>query len=113
MDSYAAFVASKSQLAGDHGFAPSHLPSFLYPFQAYLVDWALRGGRRAIFADCGLGKTPTQLVWADQVCRSLNGGVHSRAPLAGGWRSSAEGEKFGIGVARSTEPARIVVANYE
>src|SRR3990167_8868129 len=113
MDSYAAFVASKSQLAGDHGFAPSHLPSFLYPFQAYLVDWALRGGRRAIFADCGLGKTPIQLVWADQVCRAMNGRVLILAPLAVGMQTIAEGEKFGIEVARYTEPARIVVANYE
>lgn len=36
----------------------------LFPFQRDLTKWALRKGRAAIFADCGLGKTFMQLEWA-------------------------------------------------
>lgn len=72
---YQAFLAKKSQLGGEHGFDPGELPSYLYPFQAALVDWACRGGRRAIFADCGLGKTPMQLTWAQRVIERTNGRV--------------------------------------
>jgi hypothetical protein len=54
------------------GFEPLWMPSFLFDFQQSLVDWALRKGRAAIFADCGLGKTPMQLVWADNVVRKTN-----------------------------------------
>ncbi len=61
---YQQFLEHKTQLGGDHGFDPLWMPDFLFPFQASLVEWALRKGRAAIFADCGLGKTPMQLVWA-------------------------------------------------
>ena len=33
------------------------------------INWAWRRGRAAIFADCGMGKTPMQLVWADNIVR--------------------------------------------
>ena len=60
--SYSAFLERKTQLGHQHGIDLVDLPDFLFPFQAALVDWALRKGRAAIFADCGLGKTPMQLV---------------------------------------------------
>jgi hypothetical protein len=63
---YADFLLHKTQTASDGGFAPKALPSFLFDFQASLTDWALRKGRAAVFADCGLGKTPVQLAWSDQ-----------------------------------------------
>lgn len=66
---YGAFLARKSQLGGMSGFDPLWMPSFLFDFQRSLVEWAVRKGRAAIFADCGLGKTPMQLVWAENVCR--------------------------------------------
>lgn len=34
------------------------------PWQIEIVEWAVRRGRAAIFADCGLGKTFMQLEWA-------------------------------------------------
>ena len=37
------------------------LNPMLYSFQRDIVRWALAKGRAAIFADCGLGKTPMQL----------------------------------------------------
>ena len=59
---YGEFLYRKSQLGSAHGFAPLWMPDFLFDFQKALVEWALLKGRGAIFADCGLGKTPMQLV---------------------------------------------------
>ena len=39
---YDEFIESKSQMGGNHGFDPGDMPNYLYDFQAYLVDWALR-----------------------------------------------------------------------
>lgn len=72
---YRAFLEAKAQLGTDAGFEPSWLPGFLYDFQQDLVEWALRKGRGAHFADCGLGKTPMQLVWAENVVRKTGGRV--------------------------------------
>ena len=52
--SYADFLHRKSQVAGMDGFEPLWVPEFLFDFQKALVEWALRKGRAAIFADCGL-----------------------------------------------------------
>lgn len=71
MNTYTEFLERRSQLDGDHGFDPVWMPDFLFPFQAELVTWALRKGRGGIFADCGLGKTPMQLVWAETCADAL------------------------------------------
>lgn len=116
MDQYAKFLESKTQLGGDHGFTPRELPDFLYDFQRDLVTWALRRGRSAIFADCGLGKTPMQLVWAQKVADHTGGRVLIAAPLAVSHQIVREAEKFGIDAERSQDgsmPARIIVTNYE
>src|SRR5438046_1143012 len=75
MSAYADFLQRKAQLAGLHGFAPTFQPSWLYDFQANLVEWATRKGRAAIFADCGMGKTPIQLAWAQNVVEQPNQSV--------------------------------------
>lgn len=116
---YAAFLDRKRQLGGSHGFTPSDLPAHLFDFQAALVAWSLQRGRSAIFADCGLGKTPMQLAWADQVVRHTNGRVLILTPLAVGAQTLGEAEKFGVtDVARSrdgswTSATRIAISNYE
>lgn len=115
--SYEQFLESKAQISGDHGFEAVGLPDWLFPFQRHLVDWATRKGRAAIFADCGLGKTPMQLVWADQVVRQTNGRVLILTPLAVGPQTVREAEKFGIEAVHCRDGkygnARIVVTNYE
>jgi hypothetical protein len=114
MNDYAAFLDRKAQLGTFDGFEPLWLPSFLFDFQASLVDWALRKGKAAIFADCGLGKTPMQLVWAENVVRKTGGRVLILTPLAVAAQTVREGEKFGIEVGRSLpHGAGIVVSNYE
>lgn len=114
--SYAAFLERKSQLGTDTGFTPDRLPSFLFDFQAELVEWALRKGRAALFADCGLGKTPMLLAWADAVARHTNRPVLILTPLAVTSQVAREAEKFGIEarVSRDGKDVRgIVITNYE
>lgn len=113
--SYQQFIERKSQLDGNHGFKPLWIPDFLYPFQAALVEWALLKGRGALFEDCGLGKTPQQLVWAENVCRKTDGKVLILTPLAVAAQTVREGDKFGIDVQQSTGKVhpRITVTNYD
>ena len=116
MSDYATFLERKTQLDGMHGFDPDDLPEFLFPFQHELVEWALQHGRAALFADCGLGKTPMQLVWADQVYRHTGRPVLILTPLAVSYQTKAEAEKFGIDAdtSRGGKPdAPIMVTNYE
>lgn len=113
---YAAFLERRSQLEGGHGFAPTWMPEFLFPFQAALVEWAIRQGRAGIFADCGLGKTPMQLVWAENVFRKVGRPVLIVTPLAVAYQTETEARKFGIdaGLSRDGRPAaEITVTNYD
>jgi len=114
--SYQAFLRRKSQTGGDHGFDPGELPSFLFDFQSELTGWALRRGRAAVYADCGLGKSPIELVWADQVCRRTGGNVLLVTFLAVTAQMEREAEKFGISATRSkdgTAHPGITITNYE
>lgn len=116
MSIYEEFLDTKTQLSGSFGFSPTFLPSFLIDFQNSIVDWSLRKGRSAIFADCGLGKTPMQLVWAENVVRHTNKPVLVLAPLAVSAQTVNEAEKFNIEVERSSNGDHhngIVVTNYE
>ena len=115
-DAYGAFIASKSQLESDGGFEPTFLPDSLFDFQRHLSDWAIRKGRAAELADCGLGKTLMELVFAENVLRHTNRPVLVLAPLGVASQIVREGEKFGIECHRSVngEGVRgIVVTNYE
>ena len=86
---YDGFLSRKAQMGADSGFDPLWVPDFLFPFQRALVEWSIRKGRAALFADCGLGKTPMQLVWADNVARHTGQRVLIVAPLAVCARSGA------------------------
>lgn len=96
MRPYDDFLRAKSQLDGDFGFAPIWMPDVLFPFQAAMVEWALRKGRAALFEDCGLGKGLQELVWAENIVRKTNGNVLIKAPLAVAGQLAREAEKFGI-----------------
>jgi len=113
---YQEFLARKSQAGDMEGFEPLWLPDWLFDFQRHLVEWAIYKGRAAIFADCGLGKTPLSLVWASNVVRRTNRPVLILTPLAVSQQFVREGEKFGIevGVSRDGKPAGPITAlNYE
>ena len=114
--SYAEFLESKAQRGAAHGFAPVWMPEFLFPFQTALTDWAIRQGRGGLFCDCGLGKGPMGLVWAENVIRKTNGRVLYLTALAVSHQILREAEKFGIEAHRSvdgTAQPGITVANYE
>jgi hypothetical protein len=113
---YHDFIARKSQSTNDTGFDPVWMPDFLFDFQKALVEWSLRKGKAAIFADCGLGKTPMQLVWAENVVRRTAGRVLILTPLAVSAQTVQEGAKFGVEVKRSkgaVEGPGVYVSNYE
>lgn len=114
---YQTFLTSKRITTAQAGFDAGPINPQLFPFQRDIVAWALKRGRAAIFADCGLGKTPMQLEWAQHVCEHTGGNVLILAPLAVAQQTAREGEKFGIGVTvcRSQADVRpgINIANYE
>ena len=104
------------QLDGNYGFAPNWLPPFLFDFQAALVEWAVQKGRGAIFADCGLGKTAMEFVWAENVARHTSGRVLIATPLAVAMQMLHEAEKFGVRVHLSRDGSLrdgINITNYE
>ena len=114
-EDYHRFLRAKSQANDGSGFAPNYLPPFLFDFQGALVEWALRKGRAAIFADCGMGKTAMQLVWAENVVRETNRPVLILTPLAVAGQTVAEAAKFSIEARRSNGDVTrgIHVTNYE
>jgi hypothetical protein len=114
--SYAEFIRRKSQLGGEGGFAPLWLPDWLKPFQRHLADWSIRKGRSMIAADCGMGKGPLSLVFAENVVRRTNKPALILCPLAVSHQFVREAEKFGIEAYRSSDGKprpNITVTNYE
>lgn len=115
-DAYAQFLARKTQDSTDYGFDPLWVPEWLFPFQQDMVSWATRKGHAALLEDCGLGKTPQQLVWAENVYRKTGRPVLLVAPLAVTFQTLGEAEKFGIDAAVSrvgTITAPITITNYD
>lgn len=118
MEKYASFLLDKEHVGTQDGFSPIFMPNYLFDFQKSLVDWSLKGGRRAIFADCGMGKTPIQLVWAQNIVQKFNKSVLIIAPLSVSQQTIEEAEKFKIKAIRSmngkfTKLDKIIVTNYE
>ena len=115
---YEEFVAGKLLTTPPVGIKnPPALSDRLFDFQKAIVQWALKRGRAAIFADCGMGKSAMQLEWARCVSEHEAGNVLILAPLAVASQTVREGEKFGIAAsyARSQDDVKpgITVANYE
>ena len=113
---YVHFLDSKTQLNAGVGFKPLWRPDYLFDFQSDLTEWAIEQGRAAIFADCGLGKSPIELVWAENVVRKTSGKVLLITFLAVTAQMAREAEKFGVKVTRSkdgTAHPGITVTNYE
>lgn len=119
MGSYDAFLRAKSAVATRAGFdvEDSEIHHALFGFQRAIVGWAIRRGRAAIFADCGMGKTLMQIEWARHVCTRTGGNVLILCPLAVSVQTQAEAERFGYiaTICRSGEDVRpgINIANYE
>lgn len=114
---YIEFLETKHHRAPRIGFEPGAFFLPLFPWQGGIVSRACRVGRFAIFADCGMGKTPMQLEWCMQLLARIGGSVLVLCPLAVAEQTRREGMKFGVTVTlcRSHGDLRpgINVTNYE
>jgi len=114
MIDYGDFLQRKSQLDPDTGLTEiPPLNAMLWPHETDIVRWALRRGRAAIFADCGLGKGPMEMEWIR--CQPHEGIIV--APLAVAHQFVKEAQKFGIDLAYAKDQSgitkRITVTNYQ
>jgi hypothetical protein len=92
--SYELFLARKTrtvQPLGEH-VDTSDVHPLLHPWQARIVQWAVRTGRCALWEDTGLGKTFQQLEWA----RLSGDTALIVAPLAVSQQTIREAAKLGI-----------------
>jgi DNA modification methylase len=119
MKEYLEFLESKKKRITEVGFEvdDSELNSMLFDFQKHIVKVALRKGRYAIFADCGLGKTFMQLEWARLVSERTQKPVLILAPLAVSGQTIQEGKKFHIDIQRyktdNIVGCGVYITNYE
>lgn len=106
---YLEFLESKKRPFIESGFEikENELNKNLFDFQKFIVKIALKKGRFAIFADCGLGKTLMQLDWAEKVANKTKSKVLILAPLAVKGQTLQEAKKFGIDI------SNIEINNYE
>jgi len=87
MSDYKEFLKQKKKSVIVSGFDvdESEINKALFPFQKFIVARALKAGKYAIFADCGLGKTLMQLEWARQA-----GGPWNIPSEPGEWIGNAQ-----------------------
>ena len=95
---YKAFLNSKIKLAEKHGFdiELSDINPWHKPHVKDIVKWAVKGGRRAIFASFGLHKTAIQLEVIAQNLKKHGGNAIITAPLAVQYEFFEDAEKMGI-----------------
>lgn len=111
-------LQKKRHAYDDLGFEAKWIPEQAFDFQRALIQWAVKKGRAAIFADCGLGKSVMQLAFAENIVRAKAKPVLVLTPLAVSAQMVEEAEKFGIEACRSNDGkfsagSRVVVTNYE
>lgn len=121
-ESYLAFLRAKIPQAEVCGFEPQSAPHpSLFPHQRDIATWAIRGGRRAVFANFGLGKTRIHLQIATWVTEQTGGRFLIIAPL--GVRQEftmSDGPAMGLHIEYvrtnaevQAATARVLITNYE
>jgi hypothetical protein len=111
---YEQFLQAKQKTHTVSGFDAETLNPMLFPFQDFIVRRALKAGKYAIFADCGLGKTLMQLEWAHRVSEHTGKPVLILAPLAVSGQTIEQGRKFHIDVCKyDGSKAPVQITNYE
>ncbi len=84
---YEQFLESKIAISGNYGFnVKIPLIKFkdgteLKPHQRDAIQWAIAGGRRALFESFGLGKTIQQLIICDEITKQKGGKALIVCPL--------------------------------
>lgn len=104
---YQEFLQTKQKNHIYSGFECNVLNKNLFEFQQFIVKKALKAGKYAIFADCGLGKTLMQLEWAFRVSEYTKQKVLILCPLAVRGQTISEAHKFGV------DMSNIEIYNYE
>jgi DNA modification methylase len=107
MNEYLQFLETKAKTLTISGFDVEELNPLLFPFQSFIVRRALKAGKYAVFADCGLGKTFMQLEWAYRVAERTGKKVLILAPLAVVKQTQKESKHFNVPL------DNIDVSNYE
>jgi len=116
---YDEFLETKRITEKECGFEldRKNIHDVLYPFQKDIVYAALRKGKYAIFASCGLGKTLMQIEWARHVHKHTSGDILIVAPLAVTVQTRDEARKIGlaVNVCRKREDVKpgVNITNYE
>lgn len=114
---YESYVNAKRIVFAPSGFDVDEINPELFAFQADIVRWALKVGKAAIFADCGMGKTLMELEWANHVCVHTGKSVLIFAPLGVARQTVREGAKFGYDVnlclSQADVKPGINITNYE
>lgn len=121
MTTYQEFLSGKAQLATATGFvdvSAEDVNPLLKPHQRDAVAWAVRGGRRAIFASFGLGKTFMQLEAVRLVTEHTGGNALVVCPLGVRQEFARDADKLGLRtefIRSNAEVAgqQIYVTNYE
>lgn len=113
---YAEFLARKQMRAPANGLNVNLDQAehrHMHDWQVRIVQWALRRGRAAVFADTGLGKSRMQVAWAHHIAdRSL-----IIAPLSVARQTIGEAAQIGVDVRYVRHPADVgpgvSITNYE
>ena len=120
---YKEFLKRKIAIAEDYGFniEKESLPDILLPHQKDIIQWAIKGGKRAIFASFGLGKTIMQLTICNEIIKKEGGKALIVCPLGIRQEFKNDAEKLlnlKITYVKNLEEAKnaetdIVITNYE
>ncbi|MCF8009272.1 MAG: DEAD/DEAH box helicase [Halanaerobiales bacterium] len=116
---YNNFLKNKKQKINSVGFKIDRkdIHKKLFEFQKDIVQWCIRKGRAAIFADTGLGKTFMQLEWAKHIYEKIGGDILILAPLAVAEQTVREGKKINVEVNNCKQAEDVTnginITNYE
>jgi len=117
MPNYQKFIDNKKHSINNFGINTVNLPDYLFDFEKYVVEYAVKKGRAAIFLDTGLGKTIIELVIAQNFIKKFNKPVLIITPLAVAFQFIDEANKFGINDIMYSKDGKyntkIVICNYE
>jgi hypothetical protein len=119
-EKYQEFLRAKARLAPALGFdiRDDEINPILKPHQRDIVRWAVKGGRRAIFAAFGLGKSMMQIEAIRLVLSHGGGRGLIIAPLGVRQEFRRDGAKLGVDIkfvrhVDECEATGIYITNYE
>ena len=117
MQTYEDFLQSKRHVSANHGIEPTFIADQAFDYQKYVMEYAIKKGRCAVFLDTGLGKTLIELTIAVNYAKHTNKPVLIITPLAVAFQFIKEANKFDIDDIEYSKDgsykSKIVVCNYE